>query len=300
MLFYYNIVHNVFPIFGEKSFHPLYNRGLPTIYRYKFSINTTSPFENYEIVSSELLLLQKVSPKGRRYFTSIETLQVSFVYKEMDKYSSIATKKEIIETKVVDVDERYVTFDVTNAVKRWMEVNVVDSGEITFEVEIKPPELISNHRPLQPILEFDILDKKTTKFVLKYGSSENLSTLRKKRQLDVMKLDREFCFANPAEPNCCVKSLEIDLAEDLDYTFVVMPKRYNSNFCIGLCPAFWPTASNSTSLLRSYKELNPTFAPKPCCAPDEFGSLSMMVSLSPNQFEILKLPNMVVKSCICR
>ena len=271
----------------------------PLIYRFTFFINTTSPYPDREIMSSQLLLFQSISSNGRQILNDVETIELSFVYKTNYGYSTFETKQEILETKVVNVEEKYISFDTTHAVRKWMELNIRETGEIMFEVTIKSPEILLNNQPLSPILEFNTSEPKTATFIINYSSNiENLSTFRKKRQIS--KLDEQFCFANPNEPNCCVKSLKIDFANDLNYTFVVMPREYDPNYCSGFCPSFWPTASNSTTILQDYKERNPSFAVEPCCAPDELGSLSMLLSLGENQFAIQTLPNMIIKSCICR
>lgn len=278
----------------------------PTVYHFTFPINIT--YDDRIYISSELSLLRRVSTRGRGFLTKTETIKLSYLYKVQylrNGHMIPEIRQEIIETKVVDTVDGYMSFNTTSAVNKWMEMNSVDSGIITLQVLIQPPISMVSGLPLSPVIEFDIFNNLTAQLVLTFARSENIPdasrSTRKKRQglPTVKRLDTKFCFATPTEPNCCVRKLSINFATDLGYTWIASPKDFKPNYCTGLCPALWPTSSNSTTLLRTYKERNPTFAVEPCCAPEDLGALSLLLDFG-NGPQITTLPDMVIKSCICR
>lgn len=303
------IVYNYYHLLGKgrdkraKSSLPFIP---PSIYQFTFPVNLTYDGRSY--MSSELYLLRKVLSQGRTFLTNTETIQLVYVYKVWYLRKGggpvQVTKREIISTKVVDAVDGYMSFNTTDAVNKWIEHNNRLFGEITFEVVIKPPVLISTGLPLFPVIEFDVYNNYTSQFVLNFLKPENIPNAsratRKKRQLaTIPRLDADFCFSHPNETNCCIRDLTIDFAKDLGYTWIGSPKSYQPNYCTGLCPALWPTASQSTDFLRIFKERNPTFAVSPCCSPEELEPLSVLVNTGKGPV-IQQLPDMVIKSCICR
>lgn len=280
----------------------------PSTYRFTFPINLT--YDGREFFSSELLLLRKVSPRGREILKSTETIQLLYLYEVRRYFKGFLkreTRSEFIELKVVEAAEGYISFNTTSAVLKWQEMNNVKSGFITFEVNLKTPTSIKTGLPLAPVIEFDTTLNKTALFVINFARPEDIpdasrSSRRRKRQSmsSISKLDTTFCFSNPLEPNCCVRSLSINFVRDLNYQFILFPNQYDSNYCTGLCPTFWPTASNSTGFLQSYRSRNPTFAVQPCCSPEDIGSLSVMLTSDDGETEIREMEDMIITSCICR
>ena len=271
-----------------------------------FSLNLTS--DDRTFLSSKLMLLTKAAQYARNQLTETETIQVNFVYKAY-YYSSYGIeceeRRQIVETKIVSAEPGYVSFDTTSAVTKWMEMNDNrEVGEIKFEVIIRPPILIATNKPLAPVVEFDLSLNVTAQFLVTLAQPEamlDMSTSSRRKRQSVTRLDKKFCFSAPKETRCCVRELTINFANDLGYTWISSPKEYQANYCLGLCPAFWPTASESTNLLRTYREHNPGFAVKPCCASEELGPLSVLIDMG-SGFDpaIESLPDMVVESCICR
>lgn len=272
-----------------------------------FPINLTS--DDRTFMSSELMLLKKAAKFARNQLTETETIQVNFIYKA-HYYSSYGIdceeRRQIVETKIVNAEPGYITFDTTSAVTKWIEMNDNrEVGEIKFEVIIRPPILISTNKPLAPVIEFDLSLNTTAQFVVVLAQPEAMldmsTSSRRRRQSQVTRLDTKFCFSAPKEKRCCVRELTINFAKDLGYTWISEPKEYQANYCLGLCPAFWPTIAMSTDFLRKYREQNPGFAVKPCCGSEELSPLSVLIDIGDgSDASIESLPDMVLESCICR
>lgn len=259
-------------------------------------------------MSSKLILLKKAAKYARHQLTETEAIQVNYIYKA-HYYSSYGIdceeRRQIVETKIVSADPGHVSFDTTSAVTKWIEMNDNrEVGEIIFEVIIRPPILIATNKPLAPVIEFDLSLNITAQFVVTLAQPEamlDMSTSSRGKRQSVTRLDKKQCFSTPQEKRCCLRELNINFADDLGYTWISSPKEYQANYCVGLCPAFWPTASGSTSILRTYREHNPGFAVKPCCASEDLSPLTVLIDMGSGfDPKIENLPDMVLDSCICR
>jgi hypothetical protein len=292
--------------YGDFS-HPNSPFVLPTTYRFDFFINRTSPYQDHDLSSTDLFIFAKISSHGRDELTNIETIQLYHIFEvhKLIHYQPVKIeKRRLVQSKVVDVKEGFIQFDIMSAINRWTEIFGDETGTITFLVVIKPPILLKSKSVLNPMLFFDLRqDKRSLAIIeLKYSritDIENASTAKRRRRQSVEKLDTEFCFANPSEPNCCVKNLKINFVKDLGFDFIIEPLEYTPNYCVGLCPFFWPTLTLSTDFLILYRERNPGSTVKPCCAPNELYPLSMIIKAGRN-YTIQHFPNMIVGSCICR
>ena len=274
--------------------------------------------------SAELLIFKervKSIAKARTKLVEMETVQISFIYTTYHYHNSYLVKedkREIVDTRIVrtDVDE-FEPFDVTNAVKKWMYVNQYSTGEIQLEVTIRCPVSLSTNRPYPPLIEFDTSkdsSNRSAQFILTFvrpqertdmstsssstDTSGNRGSGRKKRQA-ITRLDTDFCFNEPTEVNCCVRELTIDFADDLGWTWVMMPLQYKPNYCLGLCPFLWPTISNSTIFQQLLRERNPTSAAEPCCASDNLKPLTVLFSFAGELF-VQQFNDMILETCICR
>ena len=315
LLFFY-IDYDPYGFFGKKKrqLYPQSSALPPFTYQFTFPINTTS--EGKEFFSSQLLLFRKVSLRGRHLLKNFETIQLNYIFTVRIPHKGFIrreTRRQHVETRVVDATtDGYIRFNTTRSVFKWQEMNRRESGFITFEIKIQTPILTRTGYPLPPIIEFSTTEKGSSQFVMNFVRPENIpnasrSTPRTKRQSEIAppstipKLDINFCFPRPTESNCCVRTLTINFIQDLgaNYSFIVFPAEYDSNYCTGLCPNFWPSASNSTIFLQEFRKMNPTFATQPCCSPEDLGPLSMMY-FSNGELEIADVDDMIITSCICR
>lgn len=256
-----------------------------------------------------------MSQRGRHLLKNFETIQLNYIFTVRKFYKGFVwreTRRYHIETRVVDATtDGYIRFDTTRSVFKWQELNRMKStGFITFEIKIQTPTITGTGYPLPPAIEFNT-ERGSSQFVMNFARPENIpdssrSTRRVKRQsiipsTTIPKLDTSFCFPRPTESNCCVRTLTINFMQDLgpEYSFILFPVEYDSNYCTGLCPNFWPSASNSTVFLQGFRQMNPTFAAQPCCSPEDLGPLSMMF-FSNGTLEIVEVEDMIITSCICR
>lgn len=210
--------------------------------------------------------------------------------------------------------DEFVAFDVTDAIKDWQTAHN-QSNFLNFEVLIRSPQSVTSGLFFLPSIEFDIPNYgkgvHNAQLVIAvpsvdddegtHESQRNQShshSRRQKRQTEEG-IDSNYCRRNPEEPNCCLRDLIIDFHRDLNMTWVLAPRSYQVNYCEGLCPYYWPAATQSTSLLIRFREHNPLSAPEPCCTAASTAPLTMIVVLH-NRIYFNHVPNMIVNSCICR
>lgn len=287
----------------------------PVKYSLKFNLN----MQNERMFSSAELVVRKVMiyPPPRVELTEFETVQVELVYKQYSfdpilKTVLLNELREIVDTKLIKTEsDEFITFDVTRGIERWFIMSGKSSGSIQFDIVIKVPELMNSFKKLPPLVRFiesdqlqDPEENSTARLVISLVNPEELFDAssvngRRRRQTTSIVLDSEYCFENPNESNCCVRELSIDFEEDLKWTWIISPKVYFPNYCTGLCPFFWPRASDSTFLLQKFRSFNPTGAVEPCCAPDVLKPILLMFVINDEPF-LQIMDNMVVDSCICR
>lgn len=288
------VLCSIIEYYYHYGYHNLKVNIPPIQYKLQIPLNLT----NVRIVTSaELILLSHVA-SYRQVLQEIETIQISLIYKKDQDYSKRV--KETILTQVLSTDDGYISFNVTEAIKRWLEINqhLNGVGIMELEVAILPPHSLHYiHYP--PVLEFDISSESNTQFVVMSAPPEQppeQMSSRKKRQI----LNGDFCFGSPNEPNCCIRELTINFEEDLGWTWVLSPLQYQANYCVGLCPVLWPSASFATQIFQLYAENNPGGAVQPCCSTEELSPLTLLILNGNGNTQLIKLSDMVIHSCICR
>ena len=263
----------------------------PIIYQLKIPLNLT---EERMITSAELIFRAHIA-SYRWVLEEHETIRISLVYnKKAPHHRYYKQVKEIILTKLIKIDDNAsISFNVTKGLKRWLEINKEGIGIMKLEVAIVPPCTFS-YVYLPPVLEFDTSFANRTQFIVMSIQQEQMK--RKKRQT----LDGDFCFGSPDEPNCCIRELTIDFEKDLGWTWILCPTSYQANYCVGLCPVLWPSASFATELFQIYAENNPGGPVQPCCSTEERSSLTLMLLDDNDNVKLTKLSDMIIHSCICR
>ncbi len=211
--------------------------------------------------------------------------------------------------------DEFVAFDVTNAIRDWLGAGN-QSKFLNFEVLVRAPQSVTSGLSFLPSMEFDVpgygKGQHDAQLVLAMPSvdsdlnpqneeskhQEDGGSSRQKRQSGEG-IDSAYCRDNPNETNCCLRELTINFHRDLNMTWVISPVTYPVNYCEGLCPNYWPMATQSTTFLNSYRENNPLSAPEPCCTAASTLPLEMVVVVN-NRIHWNHVPNMIVNSCICR
>ena len=255
-------------------------------------------FKRKKVFDSSAVKQEKTSET----YENIEIYYVSYTrgIDEKDKANYI-----LISSKDVDIHtEGYESFDVTTALRNWIAEDI--TGVLELEVVLKCPQSVSSGLLFLPSLEFLGEDKTvnhTAQLVIATLMEDELletnahtGPVRLKRQ---SKIDNNFCLAHPEEPNCCLRRLEINFRRDLGWSWILAPRRFRPNYCQGLCPFFWPSASTSALLLTRYRGLNPTAAVQPCCVAASLRPLTVLMVINGRIF-LEELSGMIVESCICR
>ena len=290
----------------------------PLVYKLSFNDLDRTQTTTSALSSAELRLFKRKKvvddPQIKRDVNPIEKVEVFRVW---NSTSRDGLEYRFITSQNIDTErDEYIAFNVTNAIKDWLGARN-QSDFVSFEVLVRAPQSVTSGLSFLPSIEFDVpgygKGQYNAQLVLAMPSVEdNLeaqnqesnqqqgsgSSNRRKRQSEEG-IDSEYCRDNPNETNCCLRDLIIDFHKDLNMTWVLTPRTYPVNYCEGLCPSYWPMATQSTKFLNSYRESNPLSAPEPCCTAASTSPLTMVVVIN-NRIYFNHVPNMIVNSCICR
>ena len=299
-------------LFSDAQVKVLRSYIAPLVYKLTFSDSdsTTSTVSSAEL---RLFKRKKIlnNPQIKRDTNPTEKVEVFRVW---NSTSRDGMEYRFITSQNIGTErDEFVAFDVTNAIRDWQGAQN-QSDFLTFEVLIRSPQSVTSGLSFLPSIEFDVpgygKGQRNAQLVIAVPSVEddtrvalqnedaNRQDSRRKRQSEEG-IDSEYCRDNPDETNCCLRELTIDFHTDLNMTWVLNPPTYQMNYCEGLCPDYWPTATHSTTFLNSYRENNPLSAPEPCCTAASTSPLTMVVAVN-NRIFFNHVPNMIVNSCICR
>ncbi|XP_076361281.1 LOW QUALITY PROTEIN: inhibin beta B chain-like [Tachypleus tridentatus] len=105
--------------------------------------------------------------------------------------------------------------------------------------------------------------------------------------------------------NCCMQSLLISFKKLGWEDWIIAPKGYQANYCMGRCgrsprtPDTYPDYWYYSQVMDEHRRKNPFASITPCCAPTKLASLSIIyVDKDMNIFQST-LPNMRVEECGC-
>ena len=273
----------------------------PTSYKLAFDMNLTP---DLHIWSADLRLYKrkrdfdKLQTKQERNVQNSEKVEVYYISQTRERDGKFARNLALITSNDVTVeDDGYESFGITQAVRRWIMEG--SKGELELEVVVRCPQSLTTGLAVLPNVEFVLSSTKTNstaQLVVALLREQETVESKQKRQLFV---NSQYCVDNPSEPNCCLRNLEINFRRDFGWTWIIAPPSFTPNFCQGLCPAFWPSASTSTSLLIRYRQLNPTAAVEPCCATALLKPLTLLLVIN-GRIMLEELSNMIVEGCVCR
>ena len=190
----------------------------------------------------------------------------------------------------------YVSFNITTALRQWIESREEPRGSFYLEVYVERLQTTDEFGELffqSPAAEIIYANlegsySKTTQLVLRAYSEDTIQ----RRQTE-----NGTCQSR----NCCKRTLIVDTHRDLNWTWVLQPSVIPAHFCSGYCPVYWPAATNHTivSMILSEEQENLTGAPSPCCVPNKFSSLPLLI-IYRNSIELITLDDISIESCICR
>ncbi|KAK7571923.1 hypothetical protein V9T40_014395 [Parthenolecanium corni] len=259
------------------------------------------------VVGSELRIYKFRNPESEKYTVTVNQVLLDFDgEKELDYVDSV---------NITNTYEGWLVFNVTSAFMSWvafpsmnrgLHVSVHKHSKTSHEIHHDAAGIISsnfeeneNHQPF--LVAF-----------FKYGA--NNSKLKPRRIRDVNKKkeksDAEVSYnVNPLTSesawsyrNCQIQTLYVNF-KDLNWQdWIIAPHGYAAYFCSGLCDFPLNAHMNATNhaIVQTLVNLiNPSEAPKPCCAPTKLGSIAVLFYLEDNNVILKKYKNMIVKSCGC-
>uniref|UniRef100_A0A2C9JFW9 TGF-beta family profile domain-containing protein n=1 Tax=Biomphalaria glabrata TaxID=6526 RepID=A0A2C9JFW9_BIOGL len=123
------------------------------------------------------------------------------------------------------------------------------------------------------------------------------STIRNKRDRNLKKWNRAG-----KKVNCQLHNFEVDFNTIGWGQWIIHPKKYNAQFCFGVCPSpvdskYKPT--NHAMLQTLMRLKRPNVAPAPCCVPTRLNPLSMMY-YEFNELVVRHHEDMIATECGCR
>lgn len=248
---------------------------------------------------AELRFYRKKATKGKDVEIRMELYRVD---------SNISTR--FLDSMYMHImnDDEWISFDVTEAIKRWLSDSVISSPpknwKKTFKLQMPcscsgfdEDEKIhiggfSNKRG-----DMEGLSKNQSPpyLLITYtpvGRMEQNPSSRRKRAVD-----EEYCRTNSGK-NCCVKPLYINFRKDLGWKWIHEPKGYEANYCLGNCPFIWSMDKQYSKVLSLYNQNNPGASISPCCVPEVLDPLPIIYYVGRTP-KVEKLSNMVVRSCQC-
>lgn len=102
---------------------------------------------------------------------------------------------------------------------------------------------------------------------------------------------------------CCKQSLYVDFTELGWDDWIIFPKGYTANYCMGECVQLHRTpdvmAYFHSHVLEEYRMKNPYASITPCCAPTKLSSISLIYFDPDGHIIKSDLPKMVVDECGC-
>ena len=272
---------------------------LPESYRLKFKLNVT---DHSYVAYSQLRLYKKSFLSDVMFKTDTVRVEV-YLVPPLD--NSARAKPQVplprlVCSRMMDTTEdRVESFDITSAVQQYTNDGLQQLFDL--QVVIKTPVSLKTGLAFPPPVKFVMEGSQggnSTQLVVALLQREEASGggARQRRNTAV---NSAYCVSNPKEMNCCLRSLEINFKRDLGWNWIISPKSYKANYCEGLCPSYWPSATTSTSFLTSYRQSNPTAAANPCCGTAVLKPLTILGVTKGVPF-LVELPDMIVESCVCR
>lgn len=265
-------------------------------------------FRSRPTVSSAELRLFKTKNPDSNSTHSVRVI-ISHVLKIPAQYQNDPYEvKTYVTSKYISAETGYEVFNVTSALLEWISFHDLPyqktglAGHIFFQVSVGA--LSPNDTPSVKF-EFETSTNDTiTQLVI--SCYETTARMRRNKRDTTPAINSTQCLMSPPQ-TCCLRNLVVDFHRDLGFNWILQPTTYAINYCSGLCPWTVPQATESSLFLAYANERNPTASPQPCCAPDVFLPLTVVVQQydpnnpsNPPTQQVQVIPDLVVQQCICR
>ncbi len=253
------------------------------------------------VTRGDFLLYQVTPSPHDNIADNIQYVEIKAVFESVGLRTVVAAKNMDIN------DEGFQSFDISPAIKLWIEKQI--NGTVHLEITIT---CLSSKRcaskvdrygnlPAPIKFEFDNPAQKPRLVIVSQNPLEVENRRRFRRQSNENTDGVSLCIPN--QSTCCVKSLTINFAEDLNMPFIILPKVFTANYCEGICPI---TAGGDLMTPELYGFLSrlsnhPAASIEPCCAGNKFKPLVVVMPdpQNPSTIVIEELQQVTVESCRC-
>lgn len=263
-----------------------------------FNLNVkqpSAPTEELFIQNAELKMYKKnvrpnnlLEKKNVNKEIRVDLFQI-VKFKNNDEYL-----RKLVDSRRVKLDSSgWETFDVTGAVKDWIEGSVTNYGF----------ELSSESQNISDVLDFELtssLDaqhKSDSKSPLIHVYSKNKPILKRiRRDSDIVKRD---CTLEEGETRCCRYKWYISFKDIGWNDWIIAPEGYEGHYCAGSCPRWYKTANTFTTIKSILHSNNPDIIPPPCCVATELSPLTILHLNQENEWQFSEHKDMKVGDCRC-
>ncbi|KAL5463714.1 hypothetical protein EMCRGX_G032639 [Ephydatia muelleri] len=205
-----------------------------------------------------------------------------------------------VTSKYVSAEGGYEVFNVTTAILEWINYYNLNGKDLvgTLTLKVLVGSLGANYTPSLTFVFDGSANDTVTQLVI--ACYETTSSGRRNKRNTTPAINSTECLMSPPQ-TCCLRNLVVDFHRDLGFNWILQPTTYAINYCAGLCPWTVPQASQSSMFLAYANERNPTASPQPCCAPDIFHPLTVVVQRydsrnpsNPPTQEVQLIPDLVI------
>ncbi|XP_078284461.1 bone morphogenetic protein 10-like [Rhinoraja longicauda] len=282
--------------------------------RHILVFNMTIP-RHEAIVAAELRLYAFVD-RDRGVFGGVNRIVRIHDLEEPGENSRELSMSLLVSKQIVGEDSGWETFDVTDAVRRWVKSNrTTHRLEVDMEsAEEGEPGWESREVPLLVVFSDDqkrrsqgdqvkemlVHEREIAAVELEGRPGHDLSQAQTALPLDAASRSRRS-----AKGNYCKRSpLHVDFTEIGWDSWIVAPKDYEAYECRGVC--YIPltdhvTPTNHARIQTLVNHWNPEKAAKACCVPTKLDPISMLYKNSAGVTTYkYKYEGMVVAECGCR
>jgi len=212
------------------------------------------------------------------------------------------------------LDEGWYTFDVTDAVKRWLHVKhnkkSKSTKKISNELLLEKGKMgvvkkgITNTKHHTNLFPEGVFEKAK---LYVYSEDAQHKTTRQKRAVSNANRrghnSRRRQNRRKGHYNCRRHRQYVDFMEVGWHDWIVAPPGFNAHFCNGECT--FPlqdhmNATNHAIVQTLVNSVNPSAVPRACCVPTELSPISMLYLDEYDKVVLKNYENMVIEGCGCR
>ena len=226
------------------------------------------------------------------------------MYLEGDLYYGEPYKRFVTSKRLrANSGSEMLTFNVSKVLEWWLNFTNNKTGDITFEMHIRCSRTLQSGGLYTPNFQFLTKSDEDARLVIttyrrKAAADTAGESSRKKRSA----ANGGVTFCNSDQLECCLNELEIDFERDFNWTWILRPKRIEFNYCSGECPLRYGKSNRHSQLLEQYRVMvgkNPAAAAKPCCVPNTYLPVTLLIYLDGDHRMDL-LEDIIATSCSCR